>query len=873
MKRILSGVGLAMLAALSAQTAHSQTPPAPAGQAAANGHATAAPRTEAAKPASRPRMGAAAQRNENVVVYMIDTNAIKEANIRVGASTTAVAEPRVESQHFGNEHGQPATEVPGLRPQAAPSAVHGEGTYWHQNSIFNARTFFQVGGVKPSHRNLMSGRLTGPLPGVNGFWTTTYSQRDIRGMVNGNVLVPLANERQPRSLDPANRAIVQRYLDAFPAELPNRPDFDPRALNTNATQRIDSLGLTGRIDLILPRSQRLMANYSNDRQRIRAFKFVAGQNPDTDIHTTKTAVTWTRDLSPSTSVALTAAYQRGVSLLRSEPNAVGPRVRFGHQIEELGPDSMFPIDRTGHTIRSAAALSTRAGSHTITYGGDFTRFRQAGIESNNSRGYLQFQNNFGRSAVENFLLGIPTIYEVAIGDLSREFANYTMNAYIADRWQVNSRFQIYYGVRWMGDSRPVETHGIDKIPYDGDFNNFSPRFSFAWQAGRGWVVRGMYTTTFMQIPPVTYQQVRNNMPRVQYVTVQQPVLTDLLGGVSLKPTDPSTPTWISPDLATPYSHQYNASIEKRFGWGGVMRTSYIGSRTIKLLNSTIQNRAEPVPGIPLTTATVNLRRPDPRYFETYNILNGGNAYFDAGQLAFDLPAKRGFMAQFAYTFSKALDEGPDFSATGANQDLVKGRSQWQYEAFKDRKGYSNFDSPHAFTASYSYEVPFSSGAARWMRSILGGWTVSGVNLWKKGTPSTLYIGADGPGFGNVDGGPSDRPNIVDPSILGATIAHPDTATDVLRRDRFSFIVPGEVRGNLGRGTFRRARIWNWNGSAVKQIRLPHDWTAQLRGEVYNLSNTPQFDEPQRNLSSPSFGKITNTLNDGRVFQLGFRLLF
>ncbi len=53
-------------------------------------------------------------------------------------------------------------------------------------------------------------------------------------MVNGNVLVPLANERQPVTTDPATRAIVQKFLDAFPDELPNRPDFDIRALNTNA---------------------------------------------------------------------------------------------------------------------------------------------------------------------------------------------------------------------------------------------------------------------------------------------------------------------------------------------------------------------------------------------------------------------------------------------------------------------------------------------------------------------------------------------------------------------------------------------------------------------------------------------------------------
>jgi hypothetical protein len=46
----------------------------------------------------------------------------------------------------------------------------------------------------------------------------------------------------------------------------------------------------------------------------------------------------------------------------------------------------------------------------------------------------------------------------------------------------------------------------------------------------------------------------------------------------------------------------------------------------------------------------------------------------------------------------------------------------------------------------------------------------------------------------------------------------------------------------------------------------------VRAEAYNLTNHPQFDEPQRNFSSPSFGRITNTLNDGRVLQIGLRLM-
>ena len=104
-----------------------------------------------------------------------------------------------------------------------------------------------------------------------------------------------------------------------------------------------------------------------------------------------------------------------------------------------------------------------------------------------------------------------------------------------------------------------------------------------------------------------------------------------------------------------------------------------------------------------------------------------------------------------------------------------------------------------------------------------------------------------------------------------TIGDPNTAPLILSRDRFAYIQPGQLRGNLGRGTFRKATIANLNAAISKQMNW-HDWTVLLRGEAYNLTNTPQFDEPQRNFSSPSFGHITNTLNDGRVLQLGVRFV-
>jgi hypothetical protein len=810
-----------------------------------------------------------------VAVNRIDNDAVKEANIRLGNNVTIVPEAPVELNYYATEHGRPPGESPFLRPPATARGWHGELYEFHQNSVFNARTFFQVGDVQPSRRNQYGGRLGGPLPKLGQF-SAGAGQRKVAGMVNGNVLVPLATERTPLATDPAVRRVVERFLAAYPAMLPNRTDFDPRALNTNAPQRVDETDADARLDRELGARSRLSAFYALSRQRVDAFQLVAGQNPDNEIHSHRARLTWRRSFSAATDLAAGFTFQRVKSVLQPEPNAVGPRVRVGYQLEELGPDSMFPINRAVSTFRWGALLSqSRAGGrHQLTVGGDLTRTRLNGVESNNQRGLFQFYSNFGRTAIENFRLGTPTLYDVSIGELARGFRNWTLNAYFGDKWKVTPRVQLYWGLRYGLDSTPVEVRGLDRLPYGCDCN-LSPRFALAWQLPAGWVMRAGYTVSFAQIQPVTYQQVRNNTPLVHYIQVQNPDLLEPLRGINWRdPQARTAPTVFSPDLTSPYAHQYNLSLERRLTGQYLLRLGYVGSRTFKLVHPYILNRAEPVPGIPLTTATVDQRRPDPRYYEVSHIGNGGIAYLDAAQAALDLPFRRGLNASVSYTFGKAIDEGADYTSTGANQDLTKGRSQWQYDNLKDRRGLSNFDSTHALLVSYSYDLPRPSGAVRPLAWLTQGWQVSGGTLLKSGTPLTLYIGSDAPGYGNVDGGSADRPNILDPSILGKTISHPDTAPLILRRDRFAYIPPGEHRGNLGRGTFRKAGIANFNAAVSKQWRWGGrgEYAAVLRCEAYNLTNHPQFDEPQRNLSAAPFGKITNTLNDGRVFQLGLRLV-
>jgi hypothetical protein len=85
--------------------------------------------------------------------------------------------------------------------------------------------------------------------------------------------------------------------------------------------------------------------------------------------------------------------------------------------------------------------------------------------------------------------------------------------------------------------------------------------------------------------------------------------------------------------------------------------------------------------------------------------------------------------------------------------------------------------------------------------------------------------------------------------------------------------PGELRGNIGRNVFRRGKIANVNASVQRTWKLPRETSLQFRAESINLLNTPQFAEPNFNLTSPSFGRITNTLNDGRTLRFQLTLAF
>jgi hypothetical protein len=228
---------------------------------------------------------------------------------------------------------------------------------------------------------------------------------------------------------------------------------------------------------------------------------------------------------------------------------------------------------------------------------------------------------------------------------------------------------------------------------------------------------------------------------------------------------------LSPDLVVPYSHQYNFSWEPAWQRTG-LRLGLPGSRSPKLLTMWTFNRARPVPGIPQETDTVQERRPNLEYGELRNVLNGSFGYYDAARVEFILRAWKGLSFDTSYWFSKAIDLGANYTNTAAGRDAYSNVSQSEFDVHRDKKGLSLFDQPHSFLLRGTYELPAVAQGWGWAHSILKDWRLGSVVLVKSGTPFSVLAGSDSPDNGNVDGARGDRPNVLDPSVLGRTIGHP-----------------------------------------------------------------------------------------------------
>jgi hypothetical protein len=181
-------------------------------------------------------------------------------------------------------------------------------------------------------------------------------------------------------------------------------------------------------------------------------------------------------------------------------------------------------------------------------------------------------------------------------------------------------------------------------------------------------------------------------------------------------------------------------------------------------------------------------------------------------------------------------------------------------------GLSNWDVPHRFVGSVTYELPFfrqsSYGA---LRAALGGWQTNAIVTLQSGYPFNVTVPGDPANTGLAN----QRPNLLKTATSNCGNGH---LTNCI--DSSAFALPAAYTyGNAGRNILRGPGLTNIDFSLFKNFPVTERFAVQIRGEAFNLSNTPGFGNPNATFNTATFGSITTTANNNRQLQFGAKVLF
>jgi hypothetical protein len=83
--------------------------------------------------------------------------------------------------------------------------------------------------------------------------------------------------------------------------------------------------------------------------------------------------------------------------------------------------------------------------------------------------------------------------------------------------------------------------------------------------------------------------------------------------------------------------------------------------------------------------------------------------------------------------------------------------------------------------------------------------------------------------------------------------------------------PQFVIGNASRNPVRGPAYRDLDLALVKHTRVVEKGDVEFRAEVFDITNTPAFAQPNGSFGSAAFGSITATTTDPRVVQFGLRV--
>ncbi len=823
------------------------------------------------------------------------------------------------------EYGRNSGAVVNIVVKSGTNDFHGSAYTFIRNDDFDARNFFER--TRNEFRNgNFGGVVGGPIWKNRTFFFTGYEGQ--REFVNSpfQVRVPSAADiaaarAANTAAGHAENALSTRLLTLFPTANLNVP--------TGNNYAFAAPNLNNSNNFLVKIDHRFSDNFSMSGRYIygkgkQNFPLTSGNGSPLPLYQTVVptkiqlfGVNFSNVFSPTLFNEARVAYNRFVQTFTPldagfDPASLGLVTGSGLTslptitvtgVVPLGAPTNVPRGRVSSAFQIVDNVSWTRGSHAFKFGGEYRRAIVDSYADQLARGRINFNN------LADFLAGVVSTSGTALlrGATRRETFTNNFGFFAQDDWKVTPRLTLNLGLRYeyLGVLQEKENRLSNFLPDRGlvrvgeaglknvwnpDYNNFGPRFGFAYDAfGKGrTVVRGavgMYYDT----PSQDYFLLQgfqnggpgslglNPLPGLGVFNLTFPAAATIPFGPNVSIFGAATGGLPTSNIAlfatdikqrTPYIFNYNLNVQQQLFKGTVLQVSYVGSQGRKLYRVRDINQATPG-----AAATRQSRRPFNAQFPQYSFINyldaSASSHYNAFQTYLRQRLSSGLNLYVSYTLSKSIDDASN-GIYGGTRGVSFPQDSNNLQA---ERSVSSFDVRHRFSLNFVYDLNFLSEKFGKNR-LTEGWQMSGILTSSSGIPITPFLSTDVSGTGELN----DRPNLV-----GDPNSGPRTAGQFFNTAAFTIPAAGTF-GNAPRNSIIGPRFNVFDVSLNKTTRIYEKVSLQFRAEAFNIFNHTNFSLPNVDRNSSAFGAISETpdvtagnprLGEGgpRVLQFGLKLIF
>ncbi|MFN0109198.1 MAG: carboxypeptidase regulatory-like domain-containing protein [Blastocatellia bacterium] len=626
-------------------------------------------------------------------------------------------------------------------------------------------------------------------------------------------------------------------------------------------------------------------------------------------------LSWYHNVAETEAAGLKTSEEVGIKGVNVDASSAGlTQINIGgFSGPVLGFSASLPWDRGETTTNTLATVTKLFGNHTLKVGGEYRRNRDF---------LLQVQDNGGTRGRYSFggaQTAIPG-NTVAINGLGNAFASFLLDvpnsvgrdltvidepgtrhwalfSFVNDKWQVSKRLTLDLGLRhefYHPHTGIVEKGGLSNyntadntllvtgfgstnatVGVNKYFKNFAPRVGAAFRLSDKSVIRGGFGTSIIPFPDNRYAfnfpvKQNNQFNPANNFAAAGSMLAGLPAPQAFNvPSNgiiqANTPTLINQGFFTVPSnlreaklHSYNVAFQREIFWGLTAEAAYVGNIARGIIADFNLNAG-------MTPGQDNAGRP---FFAKFGKTASVQTWFPTDtnynslQIKVDRRFKGGWLVTNSYTRGRAITYSDDNGgiATPANIELSRGPA--------------GFDRKHNWNSTFVWDIPFANKSNGLVKAIFGGWQVSGIFSVQSGAP--INFTADAATLRAP--GNTQRPNLNGtPEVYGTIGPRPAGSTDnkLLYFDPTVFSAPAAgTFGNMRRNdSIRGPGYTNLDGTIIKRFRFTERIGGEVRADALNVTNSPNFTNPNGTFGNPAFGQVTGTVGGERLVRFGARVTF